>query len=469
MIFNSYDFLLFALVFFAVFFVLPKKLKLPFILFSSYFFYGWWNVKFLSLILISTVVDFFVSQKIEDSEDPKTKKIFLWISLAVNLGILGLFKYYDFFTESFADVLNLVGMNVEPVLLGLILPLGISFYTFQTIGYTLDVYKGKIKAERRFLNFAVFVSYFPQLVAGPIERAKNLLPQFDSAMKPTGQQFREGLWLIAWGFFLKVVIADNLASVVTDTYNSTRDTTGMVWMATLAFIIQIYGDFAGYSKIARGVSKFLGIDLIQNFQQPYLATSVSDLWRRWHMSLSVWANDYIFFPYVFKHKNRVVFGLLLTFVIIGVWHGANWTFFVFGLWHGSMIALEHVTLKKRRKLMKKVGNLPFKMGGWAFAMFVWIVGCIFFRSQNVSQGFSFLKEFLTFDFSGLSNANAQINFFWTIVFLLIIFIQNAICRYKKTEYMLSFKKGYHYLFLFTILGFIFLFGAQTEDFIYFQF
>jgi len=469
MIFNSYDFLLFALVFFAVFFLLPRKLKLPFILISSYFFYGWWNVKFLSLILISTFVDFFVSQRIEDEEDEKKKKRFLWISLAVNLGILGLFKYYDFFTTSFADCLNFLGMEVEPVLLKLILPLGISFYTFQTISYTIDVYKGAIKAERNLLKFAVYVSYFPQLVAGPIERAKNLLPQLEGNFRPTEEQFRQGLWLVAWGFFLKVVIADNLASVVSDTYNSTRDTTGMVWMATLAFIIQIYGDFAGYSKIARGVSKFIGIDLIPNFQQPYLATSVSDLWRRWHMSLSQWANDYVFFPFVFMYKKLVVVGLIMTFFVIGIWHGANWTFAVFGIWHGVMIALEHVTLKRRRKLMKKVGNWPFKIGGWAFAMFVWIVGCIFFRSQNVTQGFNFLKEFLTFDFSGLSNPIAQINFFWTLVFLAIIFIQNAICLMKKTEYMLSFKKGYHYVILTLMLGCIFLFGAQTEDFIYFQF
>lgn len=469
MIFNSYEFLLFALLFFAVFFFLPKKFKLPFILVSSYFFYGWWNVKFLSLILISTLVDFVVAQKIAETPDQNRKRKFLWISLAVNLGILSLFKYYDFFTSSFADLLNAIGLEVEPVLLNLILPLGISFYTFQTIGYTLDVYKGKIEPERRLLNFAVFVSYFPQLVAGPIERAKNLLPQLESNFKPSGEQFRQGLWLVSWGFFLKVVVADNLASVVSDTYNSTRDTTGMVWIATLAFVIQIYGDFAGYSKIARGVSKFIGIDLIPNFQQPYLATSVSDLWRRWHMSLSVWANDYIFFPFVFRFKKLVVLGLLITFLVIGVWHGANWTFFVFGLWHGTMMALEHITSKRRRKMMKKVGNWPFKIGGWLFAMLVWIIGCIFFRALDVKQGFEFLKEFLAFDFSGLLKPTVQVDFFWIVVFALIIYCQNIICIRKKSEYMLSFKKWHHYFFLACLLGVIFLFGAQTEDFIYFNF
>lgn len=473
MIFNSYDFLLFALVFFSLFFFLPKKLKLPFLLVSSYFFYGWWNIKYLALILISTVIDYTVARKIEVTEDEKNKKRLLWVSMTANLGILATFKYFNFFLESFYNLFTYMGLGASLYYLDVLLPIGISFYTFQTLGYTIDVYKGKIKAEQNFIKFAVFVSYFPQLVAGPIERAKNLLPQFDGNFRPTEKQVREGIWLVIWGYFLKVVVADNLASVVSDTYQSTKDPTGFVWIATLAFIIQIYGDFAGYSKIARGISKFLGIDLIQNFQQPYLATSVSDLWRRWHMSLSVWANDYIFFPFVFNHKDKIALGLIITFLVIGVWHGANWTFFVFGLWHGCIMALERLTLKKRNKFKKKFGyygKMSFKVGGWLFAMFVWMVGCIFFRSQTVGQGFAFLQEFLRFDFSGLStSASVKINFFWTIVFLLIILLQNAWCIYKKDEYSLSFLRGYHWLILIGFMGTIYLFGAQTEDFIYFQF
>jgi D-alanyl-lipoteichoic acid acyltransferase DltB (MBOAT superfamily) len=322
MLFNSVQFLLFFAVVYGLYAALGRRAQNRLLLVASYFFYGCWNPKLLSLIAISTAVDYLCGRRIEDSRDPAARKRYVALSVATNLGILGCFKYFDFFTTSLSAMLHGLGIPVEPLRLELILPVGISFYTFQTMSYSLDVYRRQVRAERNVLDFALYVAFFPQLVAGPIERGARFLPQIRGERSITWESWRTGAWLILLGFFQKVVIADNLAPVADAVFSKPGEFGALVTLTGIyAFAFQIYGDFAGYSNIARGLAALMGFELMANFRMPYFALDPSDFWRRWHISLSSWLRDY----------------LMATMLLGGLWHGASWNFVAWGGFHGLLL------------------------------------------------------------------------------------------------------------------------------------
>tara|TARA_B110000902_G_C14275443_1_gene574728 strand:- start:923 stop:2005 length:1083 start_codon:yes stop_codon:yes gene_type:complete len=336
MLFNSIDFAIFLpIVFILYWFVANKNLKIQnfLIVAASYFFYGWWDWRFLSLILFSTVVDYSIGKMLLNEEKQTKRKVLLLLSIVVNLGFLGFFKYYNFFLENFINAFSFFGTTINANSLHIILPVGISFYTFQTLSYTIDVYKGKLKPTKDFIAFSAFVSFFPQLVAGPIERATNLLPQFYKKRKFEYHQAVDGLRQILWGLFKKIVIADNCAEQANLIFNNSGDYSGSTLvLGAVFFTFQIYGDFSGYSDIAIGVSRLFGFNLKQNFAFPYFSRDIGEFWRRWHISLSTWFRDYLYIPLGGSRGGtwKKVRNTFIIFIVSGFWHGANWTFIVWG-------------------------------------------------------------------------------------------------------------------------------------------
>jgi alginate O-acetyltransferase complex protein AlgI len=391
MLFNSIDFAIFLpIVFILYWLVTNKNLKLQnfLIVAASYLFYGWWDWRFLSLILFSTIVDYFIGQKLRIEENQKKRKFLLWTSILVNLGFLGFFKYYNFFLDSFINAFSFFGTEIKANSLNIILPVGISFYTFQTLSYSIDVYKRKLEPTKDFIAFAAFVSFFPQLVAGPIERAKNLLPQFYVKRTFTYELFSEGVKLIIVGFFMKLVVADRAAIYVNAVYNNVDNHDGLSFIAaTVFFAFQIYGDFAGYSLIAIGTARLFGFNLMTNFNRPYFATSIGDFWKRWHISLSTWFRDYLYIP---LGGNKVIyprwlFNIFITFLVSGLWHGANWTFVIWGALNGIYLIIEAVLIKSDKK------NIVNVFTTFVLICFSWI----FFRANNVDEAFYILKTILS--------------------------------------------------------------------------
>jgi D-alanyl-lipoteichoic acid acyltransferase DltB (MBOAT superfamily) len=321
---------------------LNHKWQNRFLLVASYVFYGWWDWRFLSLIFVSTVIDYFCAIQLE-TRPSRRRAFWLWVSVVTNLSILGFFKYFNFFADSLAALAATAGIHLPATTLNIVLPVGISFYTFQTMSYTIDVYRGQLRACRDFLDFALYVSYFPQLVAGPIERAEKLLPQLQSPRRTTVADWCEGTWLIFWGLFKKVAISNALAPTVDAVFS---DPARSHWWSLLwgvyFFAIQIYCDFSGYSDIARGSSQLLGISLMRNFWHPYFATSFREFWHRWHISLSQWLRDYLYIPLGGSRASQwqTTRNLLLTMTLGGLWHGAAWHFVVWGVWHGALLAVE---------------------------------------------------------------------------------------------------------------------------------
>ena len=340
MVFNSLDFLVFFTAVYGLYLVLQHRAQNLLLLGASYVFYGYWDWRFLALLLASTGADYLFGLRIGDTADPRRKKGWLWASMVVNLGVLFFFKYFNFFADSAIAALNALGFDGRWDALHIVLPVGISFYTFQSMSYTVDVYRGDLKPTRSLTHFALYVAYFPQLVAGPIERATHLLHQMSAPRRPTYDQLREGFWLILHGYFLKVVLADNLAPFVDEVFKNPAGAKGMqIPLAVVAFAFQIYGDFGGYSSIARGISKWLGVDLMVNFRMPYFAVNPSDFWRRWHISLSTWLRDYLYIPLGGNRggESRTYRNLFLTMVLGGLWHGAAWHFVAWGVFHGLLL------------------------------------------------------------------------------------------------------------------------------------
>jgi len=400
MLFNSLDFAIFLpIVFVLYWFVFQKNLKLQnfLIVAASYVFYGWWDWRFLTLILFSTLVDFSIGYLLKNEKTIARRKVFLWISILVNLGFLGFFKYYNFFVESFTEAFSLFGKEIQPNTLNIILPVGISFYTFQTLSYTIDVYNKKLEPTRNFIAFSAFVSFFPQLVAGPIERATNLLPQFYTKRVFEYSAAVLGLRQILWGLFKKVVIADNCATYANIIFNDhSYYSPGTLVLGALFFTFQIYGDFSGYSDIAIGTSRLFGFNLKQNFAFPYFSRDIAEFWRRWHISLSTWFRDYLYIPLGgskggMKMKVRNTF---IIFLVSGFWHGANWTFIIWGL----LNALYFLPLLLRNK--NRVNTNIVAEGKWipnlkeltqilitfSLTVFAWI----FFRANSVSHAFDYI-------------------------------------------------------------------------------
>lgn len=411
MVFNSFAFLIFFPLVLFLYFVLPHKLRWIMLLAASYYFYISWNTDLIFLILFTTLVSYISSILIENHriKHPEKKhdffsKFWLVFALAVSLGVLFFFKYFNFLSESVTALINLFTMKPsDPLILELILPVGISFYTFQTLSYVIDVYRGSVKAERHFGYYALYVSFFAQLVAGPIERPENLIPQIHAYNKPKWENTVSGLRKMLVGFFKKVVVADLLASYVTAVYNDAENASGLgVVIATVLFAFQIYCDFAGYTDIAIGCAKIMGIDLMQNFDRPYISESIQEFWRRWHISLSSWFKDYLYFPLGGSRcsRSRHMMNIMIVFLVSGLWHGAAWTFVIWGLLHGLYQVVGSFTLSARNRFWNKLGIDPKKAIGvrllrravtFALVCFAWI----FFRANSFSDLLLLLGKLFT--------------------------------------------------------------------------
>ena len=475
MLFNSIEYFLFLpTVFILYWFVFKKDLKLQnlLILISSYFFYGWWDWRFLSLIFLSTVVDYFVGLKIYDSQDNKVKKTYLWISILFNLGLLGFFKYFNFFIESWIDLLGSFGYEQKSVwTLNVILPVGISFYTFQTMSYSLDIYFKKLKPTRDFISFASFVSFFPQLVAGPIVRASHLLPQLLSKRVFKYDQGVQGLRLILWGLFKKVVIADSLAWRVNYSFENYHTLDGgTLLLGLIYFSIQIYCDFSGYSDIAIGTAKLFGINIRTNFNFPYFSRDIGEFWRRWHISLSSWFRDYLYIPLGGSKGSQwtSIRNIFIIFIVSGFWHGANWTFIVWGLTHALLYIPLFLIGKNRQYTTNVVAEnnwLPsikelFQIGMTYFST---TIAWVFFRSENISSSFKYLNSMILKFSIPLDNRGGI-----TYILLLICF---DLFLLKNNNEMLEINFFIsRWAFYIVILFLIYLhINLETSEFIYFQF
>lgn len=464
MLFNSWIFFLFLPLVFAGFFALPHKWRWLFVLIASYVFYGWWKWEFLIIIAFSTVLDHYCALRIEDAQNPGTRKRWLALSLSLNLGILFLFKYFYFFIGSTNWVQNAVHdhQRIKEFIefLGKSLPVGISFYTFQTMSYTLDVYYKRAKPERHLGHFAVFVSYFPQLVAGPIERFTHLNDQLKLKTSIKLENLQTGFRLMLFGFFVKMVIADNLSYTVTSIYDEPSKWP-FYWnlIGVFAFAFQIYADFFGYSLIAQGVAKLFGINLMDNFNRPYLADGINDFWKRWHISLSTWFRDYVYIPLGGNRvsKAKWMFNIAVVFILSGIWHGANYTFIAWGALHAVYYLVERFSpLKVSSALIRKLITF-FAVG------FAWI----FFRANDFKQASNVIKAMV-----GINDGTRQLDTQPYIFLLLLIF---GFIEYARGDQRFDeFCAGFHpvkrwTLYLFLLFCILVLSGSEYNAFIYFRF
>jgi D-alanyl-lipoteichoic acid acyltransferase DltB (MBOAT superfamily) len=397
-LFNSFEFLLFFPVVLALYFLLPAWSAQAFLLAASYFFYACWEPSYLILIWISTLVDFIVGKRLGKAEGKWARRSLLLTSLTANLGILFIFKYFNFFNGALYGLADLMGWEYSVPYLDVLLPVGVSFYTFQTLAYTIDVYRRRRGPENNLLHFSLYVAFFPQLVAGPIERSERLLPQLAQRAPLNVERWKTGLFLMLWGFFKKTVLADNLAVYVDQVYANPAGHAGMpIWVGTFFFAMQIYCDFSGYSDIAIGSARMLGIDLMTNFRSPYHAESISDFWRRWHISLSTWFRDYLYIPLGGSRKGvpRTVVNVLIVFVISGLWHGANWTFLIWGAIHGVAMAATillrgasaRINLEANRVRLGWLWSFACWLVTFAFVYFAWI----FFRAQSLGAAIQLVQ------------------------------------------------------------------------------
>ncbi|MBW3018943.1 MBOAT family protein [Candidatus Woesearchaeota archaeon] len=481
MLFNSLHFLIFFPVITLIYFCLPHKYRWVLLLAGSYYFYMSWKAEYVLLIIFSTLVDYFAGIRMSNTKTLKAKKILLALSLICNLGLLFLFKYFNFFSDSVRELLSHFTIQLHPVTLSVLLPVGISFYTFQTLSYTIDVYRNKIKPERHLGIFALYVAFFPQLVAGPIERAKNLLPQFAEKKLFDYDRVTSGIRLMLWGFFKKLVIADRLALIVDIVYNNAGNYSGIsLAMATVFFAFQIYCDFSGYSDIAIGAARVMGFRLMTNFRMPYLAKSVSDFWRRWHISLYSWFRDYLYIPLGGSRcsKKRTHFNMLLVFLVSGLWHGANWTFVLWGLLHGIYLVIGSITSTIRKKIAALVGLVKIpRVQAVASIILTFIlvnIGWIFFRANSLSDAWYILTH-ITSGFS-LSLKTAGVNLGaggWLLHFGFIGFVLLVELVQEKVGFGRLFLRRnvlIRYGVYCSIVMVILLFGIfYNMQFIYFQF
>ncbi len=476
MLFNSFEYLIFLpTVFILYWFVFNKNLKFQnlLILVSSYVFYGWWDYRFLSLIFFSTIVDYIIGLNIPKQNSEKNQKLLLWCSVLFNLSVLGFFKYYNFFVDSWVELFSSVGYEIKSVwTLNIILPVGISFYTFQTMSYTIDIYKKKLEPTKDFISFASFVSFFPQLVAGPIERASNLLPQILKKREFQKEQGIQGLRLILWGMFKKVVIADSLAPIVDDIYSNYQDFGGgTLWLGAIFFSFQIYCDFSGYSDIAIGTSKLLGFELMSNFKFPYFSRNIGEFWRRWHISLSTWFRDYLYIPLggSKEGKWKSIRNIFLIFLVSGFWHGANWNFIFWGLFH-SILFLPTFIFNKNRKYTSSIiapATLlpsPKEFINVVTTFLLVTIGWVFFRSETIGDSFSYLT-------SMISNINIVTHLSPKIgVYILFLVLVDWTQRFNERNLFFNFPKFFFKIFvIICVLLILISFKNESQQFIYFDF
>ncbi len=481
MFFNSIDFAIFLpIVFILYWFVANKSLKLQnfFIVLASYVFYAFWDWRFLGLILFSTVVDYFIGLRLHDEKVVLKRKILLWTSISVNIGLLGFFKYYNFFLDNFMDAFSYFGKSFHGDSLNIILPVGISFYTFQTLSYTIDIYRDKLKSTQNFIAFASFVSFFPQLVAGPIERASNLLPQFYKKRKFNYQQAVDGVRQILWGLFKKMIIADNCAQYANMVFNNSDDYSGSsLVLGAVFFAFQIYGDFSGYSDIAIGTSRLFGFNLKQNFAFPYFSRDIAEFWRRWHISLSTWFRDYLYIPLGGSKKGTfiTIINVFIIFIVSGFWHGANWTFIIWGLLNALyFIPLfllnknrNHLDTVAKGKKLPSIKELFFMMITFGLTVFAWI----FFRAKDLSHALSYISNLFSTDLFSKPHSSLRASLptlFIVALFIIIEWIGRE-NQYGIEKLGLSWKRPYRFLFYFILFSLLLLFACGKQEFIYFQF
>lgn len=475
MLFNSIEYILFLPIVFMIYWLLYRNVKAQniFILCASYLFYGWWDWRFLVLITFTTLCGFVSGILISGSENPVGRKLVSAANIMVNLAILGIFKYYDFFAGSFSRLLGVVGIDAGYVTLNIVLPVGISFYTFQALSYSIDVYRKRLNATTDIVAFAAYISFFPQLVAGPIERATQLLPQFYVRRRFDYSKAVDGLRQILWGFFKKVAIADSCASVVDRVFNDYTfyDSSNLI-LAAILFSIQIYCDFSGYSDIAIGTAKLFGIDLMRNFRYPYFSRDIAEFWRRWHISLNTWFRDYVYIPLGGSRcgKAKVFRNILVVFLLSGLWHGANWTFVAWGAYH-AVLFLPLILMGLNRKNIGEIskGSLSQNISGLVNIIITFMlvtIGWIIFRADNIADAWGYIvKIFTSCEFGSIISCK-------TIMCYVLIML---VCEWinRGHEHALNLQrvkyKWLRYLIYYTLIFLIWVNTSSSGQFIYFQF
>jgi alginate O-acetyltransferase complex protein AlgI len=476
-IFHSLDFIVFFVGFVAVYWMLPQRAQNVLLFAGSYFFYGYVHPWFLVLIATSTIVDFFAARGMEAYPERRTQ--FLWLSIISNFGMLGFFKYFNFFVENVHAVLVTAGMDISAPTLRVLLPVGISFYTFQAMSYTIDVYRGELRARTSLIDVAVFVSFFPHLVAGPIQRASFLLPQVESVRRFSPERARTGFLLICWGFFKKLVIADNVGVVANKVFALSDPSFYVLWAGVFAFAIQIYADFSAYTDIARGTSRWLGFELTENFDHPYLARDPADFWRRWNISLSTWFRDYVYIPLGGSRAGGWTWArnVLATFLLSGLWHGASWNYVLWGLYHGLLLVLTraHRILRPAERPSSAWLLIP-KIAG----MFVLTnIGWLLFRETELS---AVVRDLSLSPFAS-SNADRQVGlylFLLVFVYSLPLWAQSLWVELTRRERAADsesneIRAGWPRLILqgtacgLALAAILLLRSRTSLDFIYFQF
>jgi D-alanyl-lipoteichoic acid acyltransferase DltB (MBOAT superfamily) len=475
MLFNSFVFVGFFIVVYSLYLLLRHHYKAQnrLLLIASYVFYGYWDWRFLSLIAISTIIDYYVGKTLHDTQSQQKRKWLLFLSVGANLSMLGFFKYFNFFADSFAGLLGMFGMEAGFVTLNLVLPVGISFYTFQTMSYTIDIYRRKTEPTRSFLDFALFVSFFPQLVAGPIERAVNLLPQITTPRKIKTDQLNAGLFLILWGYYKKVVIADNVGMIADQIFNGYAQYQGLdILIGILAFTVQIVCDFSGYSDIARGLAKIMGFDLMVNFRLPYFALNPSDFWLRWHVSLSSWLRDYLYIPLGGNKGGTVATqrNLALTMLLGGLWHGAAWNFVIWGAFHGLILALYRVFDKNPEHEDPWSGRYSYaRIISKMLLMFILtLIGWVIFRASSAHQIFYMLSKI----FTGWTWTLDSLDLLHRLLFFSLPLVVIQIYQFIKRDLLAlaNLHPVVRILLYAYFIIWIFIFGVrEAAEFIYFQF
>lgn len=483
MLFNSLDFAIFLpIVFILYWFATNRNLKLQnfLIVIASYIFYGWWDWRFLSLIVFSTLIDYSIGLRLAKEDNQLKRKFLLWTSIGVNIGFLGFFKYYNFFLDNFISAFSFFGMEINANSLNIILPVGISFYTFQTLSYTIDVYKRKLEPTKDIVAFSAFVSFFPQLVAGPIERATNLLPQFYKKRQFDYSRAIDGMRQILWGLFKKIVIADNCAHYANEIFNNSADYEGSTLvLGALFFTFQIYGDFSGYSDIAIGTSRLFGFNLMQNFAFPYFSRDIAEFWRRWHISLSTWFRDYLYIPLGGSRGGTwmIVRNTFIIFIVSGFWHGANWTFVVWGALNAIYFLPLLLTNNNRNnletvakgKILPNLKELSFMLLTFGLTVFAWI----FFRAENIGHAISYISEILSpslFEIPRYSWMSGALTTIILVAIFILIEWKGREGQYAVQNQGSKWKPVFRYCYYYAIVIAIMYFGNFNENqFIYFQF
>lgn len=477
MLFNSFSYVIFLPIVFILYWALPVHFRKWLLLVASYYFYMSWNVKYVVLILFTTIVSYVAALLVERTDHLKKRKWIMIGAVACCLLVLLFFKYFDFISISITSFLSKFAIQLSPITLSLLLPVGISFYTFQTLSYVIDVYRGNIQAEKNFFTYATFVSFFPQLVAGPIERTSNLLPQIKAEHAFDEVKAMDGAKLMLWGYFKKLVIADNVGRYVDMVYgNLGGGYKGFDFLLVIFFFtIQIYCDFSGYSDIAIGTAKLLDIELMTNFKSPYFSASIKEFWSRWHISLSTWFRDYVYIPLGGNRcsKSRYILNLLITFLVSGLWHGANWTFVIWGGIHGIAQVFENLLSERLTKIREnRFGHVACALAVFIFCNFAWV----FFRAETFADAFFVISN----AFSGMTHVRAYLssNLMPAYDLLLLLFYISILTVYDLLDYksgVMQWLTGKPIIVQWTvyvILGLIIVFGSQkgvAAEFVYFQF